>query len=107
MNINYKYAESTIKPNVVEICKDRVYLRKDFSTRVQAMGIDIDIDGDNNTDSADSTNATTFYTYNEAELSLDDFNQYISTLLVENETNMTTIMEAIADLYTTVVSLQS
>ncbi len=106
MELNYKYAESTVKPTALEVTEGTVYLRKDISsiTRTAEQG----------------NNATIYWIYQEAALTPKEFNDYTNLLMAENaikgtndsanivqlmvgqeagDTNQLTIMEAIADLY--------
>lgn len=96
MNLNYKYAESTVKPSEFEICKTTVYIRKDI------------------------TLVGSFWTYQEATLSLDEYDVFKhssefknteSILEIEKrqntvEDNQMIIMEAIADLYDKISNIQ-
>ena len=100
MEPKYTYSESTVKPLDVEVGKHCVYLRKDV-TEEERDGI-------------------VFYTYQEAKMPHDEFNEYanfiakrnaingvndsnnIANLVVGQEigdSNQLIIMEAIADLY--------
>lgn len=111
MELKYTYSESTVKPADIELCKSTVYLRKDVAEEERT-----DTDG----------NTTVFYTYQEAKMSHEEFNEYstqkaainavkgtndsenISSLLAGQEngdTNQLIIMEAIADLYDAIASL--
>lgn len=102
--MNYKYAESTVKPAAVEIGKTDVYLRKDITEDVRT-----DAEG----------NETTYYTYQEALVTPEEFNEYSAGLTAENASNIGSIlneqsagtnnqmaiMEAIADLYDIIAEL--
>lgn len=113
MELNYKYAESTVKPVTLEVSEDMVYLRKDITsiTRTPEQG-----------------EATVYWTYQEAALAPQEFNEYTGLLTAENaikgtndsdnivrimagqemgDTNLITIMEAIADLYEIVATMAS
>ena len=86
MKLNYKYAESTVKPSEVEVCKNTVYLRKDIASREYEESI--------------------MWTYQEAILTLDEYENLSKASgikMVENQetgdNNQLIIMEAIADLY--------
>lgn len=106
MELKYRYAESTVKPSALEVTEGTVYLRKDIVeiTRTSEQGYD----------------ATIYYTYQEAALTPQEFNEYTSILMAENaikgtndsdniislmdgqaagDNNQLIIMEAIADLY--------
>jgi hypothetical protein len=98
----YRYSESTVKPVELEKSKRSIFLRKDMVEEERT-----DNEG----------NVTTFWTYQEAVMSHDDYNEYISLMQaknVDNITNLVTgqkngddnqlaIMEAIAFLYETIV----
>lgn len=106
MELNYRYAESTVKPSALEVTEGTVYLRKDIAeiTRTSEQGSD----------------TTIYYTYQETALTPQEFNEYTSILMAENaikgtndsdniislmdgqaagDNNQLIIMEAIADLY--------
>ena len=95
MELIYKYAESTVKPVEVEMGKTTIYIRKDI------------ID-EERTD--DKGNKTTFWTYQEAKLTHEEFAEYSSFLRTTQilqiinkqevaDDNQLIIMDAIADLY--------
>ena len=105
MGLTYKYAESTVKPNTIEVDKNIVYIRKDILSVKRSLG-----DGIN----------TVFWTYQEATMTPKEFNEHANLLIVENaikstndsdnivqimagqetgDSNQLAIMEAIADLY--------
>lgn len=90
MNINYRHSESTVKPEAVEIGKTTVFLRSDITKEIR-------------TD--DLGNEITFWTYQEAKMTPEEFTAYASLLnskdIVDNVNlnNQMIIMEAIADLY--------
>lgn len=111
MELIYSYSGSSVRPLEIEICKTTVYLRKDIVEDVR-------------TD--DLGNKFTFYTYQEAKMSHDEFNEYTSFLAKQNaingvndsanisslmvgqengDNNQLTIMEAIADLYDVIASM--
>ena len=104
MDLNYKNAESNMKPLDVEISKHTAFIRKDIVEDIRI------IDGE----------SIVFYTYKEAKLSINDFNEYLNSLIIKNaiesektsgnitnivsgqensDSNQLAIMEAIADLY--------
>ena len=70
MELNYRDAESTVKPSALEITEGTVYLRKDIAeiTRTSEQGGD----------------TTIYYTYQEAALTPQEFNKYTSILMAEN-----------------------
>lgn len=111
MELNYRYSESTVKPAALEIAEGSVYFRKEIAsvTRTSEQG-----------------DETVFWTYQEAELTSQEFNNYASLLMAEytikgkddsanivqlmagqeaGDGNQLIIMEAIADLYDAVASL--
>ena len=61
MELNYKYAESTVQPTALEVTVGTVYLRKDITsiTRTSEQG-----------------DKTTYWTYQEAVLTPQEFNEY-------------------------------
>lgn len=110
MELNYNYAESTVEPATLEITKNTVYLRKDIASINRTF---------------ESDNETTYYTYQEATLTPQEFNEYSKLVTTENaikgtndsenialikanqevtDTNQLTVMEAIADLYELLLS---
>lgn len=109
MELNYRYAESTKKPPVLEVSGCVVYLRKDFSKINKTPEY-----------------SAVYWAYQEVVLSLGEFNEYISLLMAENaingekdsnnianmmisqknnDNNHLAIMEAIADLYEMLLSI--
>lgn len=84
----YKSVESTEKPLEVEENGNTVYLRKNITTKVVSND---DVE-------------TTYYVYDEAEMTKEDYDEYTKALSITNESNIATIMEAIADLYVAMVS---
>lgn len=106
----YKYVESTIKPPSIEILGDTVYLRKQYdkTSRLSEQGQEI-----------------TYWTYQEAGITPEEFNEYSSMLMAQNaikgqndsenimslmvsqennDNNQLAVMEAIADLYEMLLS---
>lgn len=111
MEPKYAYSESTVKPTSIEVGVSSVYLRKDIVEDVR-----VDMTGEK----------ITYYTFQEAVMSIEEFNTYASTLASINavkdvnnasnilllldgqdsgDINQMTIMEAIADLYDAVANL--
>lgn len=111
MEPKYKYSESTVKPEVIEMNGDTVYLRTDISkfTRDNEEGVSIP-----------------YWSYQEAKLSQEEFNAYSNMLVTKNTLNSTDVpdhisklvigqengdnnqlilMEAIADLYDVIAIL--
>lgn len=105
MELQYSYAESTVKPSALEMTEGTIYLRKDFveATRTSEQG-----------------DKTVYWTYQEAVLTPQEFNEYANQLMLENavkgrddpdnivslmagqevmDSNQLAVMEALADLY--------
>lgn len=85
----YKYSESTVEPLLIEMKSECVYLRKEV-TKVER------------TDENDQK--ITYWTYQEAVMSSDEFNQYANRLAsinavkgVNDSANIVQIMSAQAD----------
>lgn len=108
MELNYRYAESTVKPAALEVTEGTVYLRKEIA-RI--------------TRSSEQGDSTVYWTYQEAALTPQEFNDYTNLVMAENaikgtndsdnivklmagqengDSNQLVIMEAIADLYDTI-----
>ena len=111
MELTYTYSESAVKPVEIEVCKHTVFLRKNITEEVRT-----DSDG----------NEITFYTYEEAKMTPEEFNEYSNLIAAKNAINGTDdskniatliygqeqrdndlliIMEAIADLYETMAGM--
>ena len=111
MEFKYKYAESTVQPTALEMTGGSVYFRKDITSITRTSGL-----GDE----------TVFWTYQEAELTPQEFNEYTNLLMAENaikgindsdnivqlmagqetgDFQQLAIMEAIADLYDAVAAM--
>lgn len=109
--MNYIYAESAVKPTSIEIQKNVVYLRKDMVEKKRTY---------------EDRDAETFWSYKEAKMTPEEFNEYMNRLNVENainsaadsknisnlligqeigDNNQLIIMEAIADLYDVIASM--
>ena len=111
MEPKYKYSESTVKPEVIEMNGDTVYLRTDISkiTRENEEGV-----------------STSYWSYQEARLTQGEFNAYSNMIVSKNalnstdvpdhisklvinqengENNQIMLMEAIADLYDVIAIL--
>ena len=82
MEPTYRYSESTIRPEQVQISGDTVYLRKDIKESKRE-----DMDGA----------TVSYWTYQEAALSTAEFNKNASALLMAG--HRLAIMEAMADMY--------
>lgn len=97
MDLNYRYSESTVKPETVEIGKTTVFIRTNIKKEIR-------------TD--ESGNETVFWTYQEAKMSPNEFTAYADLLASKdavnnvNINNQLTIMEAIADLYDKISNIQ-
>lgn len=111
MEPKYIYSESTVEPLAIEVGVSSVYLRKNIAKDVR-------------TDEAGSN--VTYYTFQEAMMSLAEFNTYAAQLASVNavkdmnnaanislllagqtsgDTNQLIIMSAIADLYDAIADL--
>ena len=111
MELNYKYVESTIKPSTLEVAFGTVYLRKDITSITRTF---------------EHGGETAYWTYQEATLTLQEFNEYTSLVMAENaikgtndsdnivqimagqetgDSQQLAIMEAIADLYDAVAAM--
>ena len=109
-NLKYIPSESTKQPQTIEVGVTTVYLRKDINKVVVT----------------ENDQEITYWRYQEAALSHDEFNQYSSLIASENaikdvdnaenirqildgqttgDTNQLIIMEAIADLWDAIASL--
>lgn len=88
MEPTYRYSESTVRPEQVQISGDTVYLRKDIKESKRE-----DMDG----------RTVSYWTYQEAAMSTEEFNRNSSDLLLKRQLNsdgdMLAIMEAMADMY--------
>ena len=90
MKLNFRNSESTVKPESVEICSTTVFLRKDITKekRTDELG-----------------KSTTFWTYQEAKMTPDEFVAYAGLISAKDAVSKVTIdnqlaiMGAIADLY--------
>ena len=96
MEMIYRYAESTVKPNTIEICGNTVYLRKDILKF-------------NRED--DQGNQIPYWSYQEAKITIEEFNKYVNVILVSSQKSSDddrlAIMEAIADLYDTIATMNT
>lgn len=94
MEITYRYSESTVKPNVIDICGDTVYLRKNISefNREDEQG-----------------NQITYWSYQEANITTEEFNKNANVILLSDlkssGNDQLAIMEAIADLYEIIATM--
>lgn len=96
MELNFRYSESTVKQEPIETNNGTVYIRKDFAEEDRAIG----------------GYTTHYYTYKEAKLTLEEYDEYSRDLVVKNALNSTdnpekqdAIMAAISDLYDIVSKL--
>ena len=69
MELNYKYAESTVQPTALEVTVGTVYLRKDITSIART---------------SEQGDKTTYWTYQEAALTPQEFNEYTNLLMAEN-----------------------
>lgn len=94
MEPKYMYSESTVKPEAIQMDGDTVYLRTSI-TEVRRTGTQGDV--------------TNYWTYNEAKLTVNEFNEYSNMLLMSNQksgdNNQMIIMDAIADLYDVIATI--
>ena len=100
MQLNYYYAESTVEPIPILIEDTIVRIRKDIAT-------------ENRTDKM-SGSVTTFYTYQEAKLTHEEFKTYSDQQAAINAitgseiaAKQTVMMSAIADLYDMISALKA
>lgn len=108
MELNYRYAESTVKPDTLQMDGGTVYLRHSIAEFVR---------------SDDEGNKTSYWSYQEAALTQEEFNAYANFIAAKNainsesvpdnvtqlvvgqeitDNNLLAVMEAIADLYETI-----
>ena len=111
MEIDYKYVESTIKPAILEVEDGTVYVRKDITSVVRT---------------SKRGHKSSYWTYQEAILTPEEFNTYTNLVMAENaikgvndsnnivqimtgqetgDNNQLAIMEAIADLYEAIAGM--
>ena len=94
MKLDYKYSESRVKPTEIEIGKHSVALRRNITEEERT-----NTDGDN----------LTFWVYEEARMSHEEFAEYSNYMMLSdqknNKDNQLILMEAIVDLYETVLNL--
>ena len=69
MELDYRYAESTVKPSALEINDGTVYLRKDYSEIVRT---------------SEQSEEVTYWTYQEAQITTQEFNEYVNMLMAQN-----------------------
>lgn len=104
MKVTYVNSESTIRPDVVSIEKTTVYMRRNIVEEIRmCCGV-----------------PTTFYLYEEAALTHEEYSKYSNELAainsayitqlaaegVDSVNNQLILMEAIADLYDIIASMQ-
>lgn len=96
MELQYTHAESTVKPQSLEMGVTTVYLRKDIR----------EVKRKNEQDGS----MQTYWSYDEAQMSTEEFNANANAILVDEQKASTdsqlTIMEAIADLYDVIAMMQ-
>lgn len=88
MNLEYRYSESTVKPETLEVFPTHVYLRKDIASETRTYN---------------DNPPVTYWTYQEACIPRAEFDENVSQMLIagqkSNEDNLMIIMESVADLY--------
>lgn len=105
MVVNFRYSESTVKPSAIEMCKKSVFIRQNITEKIRIE---------------ESGNSVTYWAYEEASLTPEEFNEYIQYISASNalkgvndsgnilrimsgqeisDNNQMIVMEAIADLY--------
>lgn len=70
MELKYRYSESTVRPEAIQIDGDTVYLRKDISELKRED---------------DQGNKTTYWTYQEATMTVAEFNQHANAILISGQ----------------------
>lgn len=94
MKPDYKYSESRVKPTEIEVGKHSVALRRNITEEERTN---------------ENGDQLTFWTYEEARMSYEEFAEYSNFMLVtgqkNGDDNQLIIMEAIADLYDIVLGL--
>ena len=111
MEPKYKDAKSTIKPPAFEIDNGTVYLRKNYSEIAQSHEFGEEVN---------------YWAYKEAQITTAEFNEYANLIIAQNaikgqndsenivslmigqennDSNQLAVMEAIADLYETILSV--
>lgn len=111
MEPKYRYSESTVKPEAIQMDGDTVYLRNGITEIIREDG---------------RGNKTSYWSYQEAALTQDEFNIYASIIASKNainsvgvpdnvsqlvvgqevaDSNQLAVMEAIADLYETIATM--
>lgn len=113
METKYRYSESTIKPEIIQMNPNNtVYVRKDIAPEVRQY---------------DENNKITYWTYQEALLTMEEFNSYAVQLMSLNamknmdnaknieqltakqengDFNQMVIMEAIAEIYEMIINMR-
>ena len=113
MEPKYRYSESAVKPEVIQMDGDTVYLRNGVAEIIRED---------------DQGNKTTYWSYQEAVLTQDEFNIYASIIASKNainsvgvpdnisqlvagqevaDSNQLTVMEAVAELYDTIATMMA
>ena len=62
MVVNFRYSESTVKPSAIEMCKKSVFIRQNITEKIRIE---------------ESGNSVTYWAYEEASLTPEEFNEYI------------------------------
>lgn len=93
----FQKSQSTVKPKLIEVLPTVAYIRKNLVESEEATSRYTDENGE------EVTIKTTFYNYDEARLTIEEFNAYANEKLMaaqeNSEVNQLTLMEAMADLY--------
>lgn len=90
MELNYKPVTSMVKPSEIEFGVTTVYMRKDISSEEKSL---------------DNGSTVTVWTYQEAQMSLKEFENYSKLAPHNLDNNQLLIMDAIADLYDAITNL--
>lgn len=80
----YRYSESTIKPPPIETALTTVYLRKDYKQVERTY--------------MEGQPPITFWTYQEAALLFDEFDEYMKELTIKNTINSAPVPEEVSKL---------
>ncbi|MEG1523825.1 MAG: hypothetical protein RR475_02235 [Clostridia bacterium] len=83
MEPKYKYSESTVKPEAIQMDGNTVYLRSNISELVRED---------------DQGNKTSYWSYQEAVLTQAEFNAYTSLIASKNAINSVSVPEHISQL---------
>lgn len=78
MTLNFKYSESTVRPNPIEFSKTTVWIHKDITEEQRS--------------DPETQTTTTWYVYQEAALSYPEYTQY------QNEQRLNDIEDVMAEI---------